>query len=54
LLSLGGGSWAVMYHRLGVVSILLLAAGIMVAAWVAVRCGIRASIEKERENGEEG
>jgi hypothetical protein len=39
--------------QLGFVSILLLMAGMMVAAWIAVRCGIRASIDKER-NGEEG
>ena len=39
--------------QLGFVSILLLMAGMMVASWIAVRCGIRASIDKER-NGEEG
>ena len=43
-----------MDHRLGVVSVLLLAVGMMGAAWVAVRCGIRAPIEKEAEDGEEG
>jgi hypothetical protein len=31
-----------------------LLAGIMVAAWIAVRCGIRAPIENERDNGKEG
>jgi hypothetical protein len=39
---------------LGFASILLLMVGMMVAAWVAVRCGIRAQIDKERENGKEG
>jgi hypothetical protein len=40
--------------QLGFASILSVMVGIMVAAWVAVRCGIRAPIEKERENGKEG
>ena len=40
--------------QLGFVSILLLMVGIMVASWIAVRCGIRAPIENERENGKEG
>jgi len=39
--------------QLGFVSILLVIAGIMVASWIAVRCGIRAPIDKERENGKE-
>ena len=37
--------------RVGLVSIVVV--GIMAASWVAVRCGIRASIDKER-NGKEG
>jgi len=40
--------------QLGFVSILLLMLGIMVASWIAVRCGIRAPIEEEGENGKEG
>jgi len=38
---------------LGLVSILLLVAGMMAASWVAVRCGIRAPIEKEGDEGKE-
>ncbi len=34
--------------------LLLLMVGMMVASWVAVHCGIRAPIEKERGNGKEG
>ena len=49
-----GRSWGAM-DQLGFVSILLLMVGmILVASWIAVRCGIRAPIEKERENGKEG
>lgn len=33
--------------------LLLLMVGIMVASWVAVRCGIKAPIENERGNGKE-
>ena len=41
--------------QLGFLSILLLLmVGMMVAFWVAVRCGFRAPIEKERGNGKEG
>jgi len=38
---------------LALAGILLLVAGMMAASWVAVRCGIRAPIEKEREDGKE-
>ena len=43
-----------MDYQLGLVIISLLVVGIMVASWIAVRCGIRAEIEKERGNGKEG
>jgi hypothetical protein len=43
-----------MDHQLGLVIIFLLVVGMMVASWIAVRCGIRAPIEKERGNGKEG
>lgn len=36
---------------LGLAGILLFVAGIMAASWVAVRCGIRAPIEKEGQEG---
>jgi len=38
---------------LGLTSILLLVAGMMAASWIAVRCGIRAPIKKEGEEGKE-
>jgi len=46
----GGGT---MDQQLGL-GIFLLVVAIMVASWIAVRCGIRAPIEKERGNGKEG
>ena len=39
---------------LWLVSILSVLIGIMTVSWVAVRCGFRAPIEKERGNGTEG
>ena len=39
---------------LWLVSILSVLIGIITVSWVAVRCGIRAPIEKERGDGTEG
>jgi hypothetical protein len=43
-----------MDRGLWLVSISLLVVGMIAGSWVAVRCGFRAPIEKERGNGKEG
>jgi hypothetical protein len=55
-----GLTWFLGWKELGAMDqleflsiLLLLMVGMLAASWVAVRCGIRAPIEKERGNGKE-